>query len=137
MVVLVLLKIKFGDAQISVLKIVIPTSKTACINSYLSITNFDIFRLGYIFTHSIGQELVYIDPFLANVPVLYALKTKETKRLLLFSEGIKMGAVGKNGLTLKRLGRGGGGVNLSPTPQRGFLENVSCKERVKPCFFYF
>ena len=35
----------------------------------LSITNLDIFRLGYMFTHSIGQELVYIDPSLANVPI--------------------------------------------------------------------
>ena len=31
-------------------------------------TILDIFRLCYISSHSIGYKLVYIDPFLANVP---------------------------------------------------------------------
>ena len=41
----------------------------------LSITNLDMFRLGYLFTYSIGYGLVYIDPFSASVPILYLLKT--------------------------------------------------------------
>ena len=40
MVVLVLLKIKFGHAQISVLKFGIPISKTACINPWESQDTF-------------------------------------------------------------------------------------------------
>ena len=56
----------------------------------LSITNFDIFRLGYIFTHSIGTELVSLDSFMVNVAILYPLKIPgNKKRLLEFSKGIK------------------------------------------------
>ena len=54
----------------------------------LPVTNLDMFRLGYIFTHSIGWDLVYIDPFVANVPILYPLKTP-AKWLSVFSRGIK------------------------------------------------
>ena len=43
----------------------------------LSIINLDIFRLGYTLSLSIGLELVYIDPFLADVHILYPLKTPE------------------------------------------------------------
>ena len=56
----------------------------------LSITNLDMFRLGYIFTHSIGQELVYIDPFLANVPILYLLKTPGNQKASVVFIGYEM-----------------------------------------------
>ena len=35
----------------------------------LSITNLDIFRLGYILSHSMVFELVHVDPFLVTVPI--------------------------------------------------------------------
>ena len=54
-----------------------------------SITNLDMFRLGYLFTHSIGLDHVYIDPFVANVPILYPLKAPGNKRLSVFSGSIK------------------------------------------------
>ena len=55
----------------------------------LSIINFDIIRLGYIFTHSIGKELVYINPFLAHVPLLYPLKTPGNQNASVVFRGIK------------------------------------------------
>ena len=55
----------------------------------LAITNLDIFRLAYILSHNIGQELVPIDPFLASVPFYNPCKDQETKRVLVFSGGIK------------------------------------------------
>ena len=37
----------------------------------LSITKLYIFRLGFVLSHSIGLELAYIDPFLANDHFFY------------------------------------------------------------------
>ena len=63
-----------------------------------SITNLDIFRLGYIFTPSIGSELVHIDTFLANVPILYHLKPPGNENNSGVFMGYKMGTVARNGL---------------------------------------
>ena len=55
----------------------------------LSFTRLDMFRLGYILTHRFGYEFVYIDLFLANVSILYPLKTPGNHRLAVFSGGLK------------------------------------------------
>ena len=44
----------------------------------LSITNLDMFRLG----------LDYIDPFVANVPILYPLKTPGNQKAFGFFRGV-------------------------------------------------
>ena len=54
-----------------------------------SITNFDIFRLGYIFTY---------DPFLANATILYSLKTPGNQKPSGVFRGYKMETVARNGL---------------------------------------
>ena len=41
----------------------------------LFITKLDIFRLGYVLSHSIGLELIHVDPSLASIPILHHLKT--------------------------------------------------------------
>ena len=64
----------------------------------LSITSLHMFRLGYIFEHRIGKELVYIDPFVANVSILYPLKTPGNQKAFGDFRGYKMGAVARNGL---------------------------------------
>ena len=56
----------------------------------LSITNLDIFRLGYILSDTIGQELVHIEAFLANAPILYVLKTLENQKASGVFRGSKM-----------------------------------------------
>ena len=43
----------------------------------LFITNLDIFRLSYILPRSICKKLVYINQFMANMPISYSLKTRE------------------------------------------------------------
>ena len=64
----------------------------------VSINNFDIFRIGYIFTNSIGQELVYIDPFLAIGLILYPLKTPGNEKAFGVFRGYKIGARARNDL---------------------------------------
>ena len=64
----------------------------------LPITNLDIFRLAYILSHSIGQELVRIDPFLASVPVLYPLKRPGNQKASGVFRGYKIRAMARNGL---------------------------------------
>ena len=68
-------------------------------NFYISIyhiTNVDIFRLGYILSHSICSELVYIDPFLASVPILYLLKTLGNQNAFNVFRGYKMRTMARN-----------------------------------------
>ena len=44
------------------------------------------------------QKFYYINPFLANVPILYPLKTPESQRYSDVSRGYKMGTLVRNGL---------------------------------------
>ena len=55
-----------------------------------------MFRLGYIFTHSVGEELVYIDPFVTNAPILYPLKTSGNQKAFGVFKGYKMGTMARN-----------------------------------------
>ena len=64
----------------------------------LSAVHFNIFRLGYIFIHNISQELVYINAFPANVPILYFLKTPGNQKASCVFWGYKIGTATKNGL---------------------------------------
>ena len=64
----------------------------------LSITNLDIFRLGYIFTHSTGYELIYINTFLSCVTILYSLKTPGNQKVSGVFREYKMGAITRNSL---------------------------------------
>ena len=64
----------------------------------LSITRLDILRLSYIFTQSIGQELVYINPFLVSVLILYPLKTPGNQKASNVFRGYKMRTMARNGL---------------------------------------
>ena len=47
---------------------------------YITYASLDIFRLGNILSHSMGKELIHINPFLASVPILYPLKTPGTQK---------------------------------------------------------
>ena len=50
---------------------------------------------------NIIEEL--INPFLANVPILYALKTPENQRFSGVFRGYKMRALDRNGLIMNKL----------------------------------
>ena len=64
----------------------------------MSITILDIFRLGFILSHSMAKELVHINSFLASVPILYPLKkTGNQKASGVFRE-YKMRVMAQNGL---------------------------------------
>ena len=54
------------------------------------VTKLDIFRLGYILsrTRNTGKELIYIDPFLANVPVLYPPKSTRKPKVFRCLQGV-------------------------------------------------
>ena len=54
----------------------------------LSITNLGIFRLGYMLSHSMCQELIHVDPFLASVPILYPLKTPRNQKASAILQGV-------------------------------------------------
>ena len=64
----------------------------------MSITNHYIFKLGFILSHSIGKELAYTDPFLANVPILYHLEKPEDQKASSVFRGYKMGIIARKGL---------------------------------------
>ena len=64
----------------------------------MSITNLDVFRLRYILSHNIGWELVCINPFLANMPILYPLKTPPQQNYSSVFKSYKMGTMARNGL---------------------------------------
>ena len=64
----------------------------------LSITNLDVFRLGYILSHSMVKERVQIHPYLASVHILYSLKTPGIQKTSGVLQGYKMGAMARNGL---------------------------------------
>ena len=64
----------------------------------LSITSFDIFRRGYVLSHSMDYELVHIDPYLASVPILYPLKTPANQKTSGVVRGYKMRTMTQNGL---------------------------------------
>ena len=63
-----------------------------------SITNLDIFTLGYILSYSIGYDLAYIDPFLADVSILYTMKTPGKQKASSVFRGYEMGIMARNGL---------------------------------------
>ena len=65
----------------------------------LPITDLYIFRLGFILSHSIGSELAYIDPFLANVPIWYPPETPENQNASSVFRGYKIGIMARNDLT--------------------------------------
>ena len=46
----------------------------------LFITKLDIFRLGYVLSHSIGLEFIHVDSFLASMPILHHLKNTRTPK---------------------------------------------------------
>ena len=64
----------------------------------LSITSLDIFRLGNILSHSMGEELVHINPFLASVPILYPFKTPGNQNAFGVLREYKMRVMAQNGL---------------------------------------
>ena len=64
----------------------------------LPITNLDIFRLGNILSHSMGLELVHINPFLASVPILHPLKTPGNQKASGVFREYKMRVMAQNGL---------------------------------------
>ena len=64
----------------------------------LPITSLDIFRLGNILSHSMGEELVHINPFLASVPILYPLKTPGNQKASGVFREYKMRVMAQNGL---------------------------------------
>ena len=64
----------------------------------LSITNLHMFRLGYISTHSSDWELVYIETFLVNVPILYTLKTPGNQGVFGVFREYKMRIMARNSL---------------------------------------
>ena len=83
--------------------------------------NFDIFRLYYILLHSIGQELVYIDPFLANVSILYLLKTPENSNYSSVYRSDKMGTMVRNGFIKFIIPRRGPAQKISFLLARCFI----------------
>ena len=64
----------------------------------LSITNLYIFKLGFVLSHSIGKELAYTDPFLANVPILYPLEKTENQKASSVFRGYKLRIMARKGL---------------------------------------
>ena len=65
----------------------------------LSITNLCIFRFGFTLSHSIGLiALAYIDPFLADVPILYLLETPGNQKASSVFKGYKMRIMARNNL---------------------------------------
>ena len=55
----------------------------------LCIPNLDMFRLDCKLSRRIGEELVYINPFLANFPILCFCGFIKTKGFLVFSGDTK------------------------------------------------
>ena len=45
-------------------------------------------------------KIVLVNPFLANVPILYPLKTPENQRFSVVFKGYKMGTLAGNGLNM-------------------------------------
>ena len=64
----------------------------------MSITNLDVFRLRYILSHNIGWELVCINPFLANMSILYPQNTPPKQNYSSVFKSYKMGAMARNSL---------------------------------------
>ena len=57
-----------------------------------------MFRLGDILSHSMGEELVHINPFLASVPILCPLKTPGKQKASGVFREYKMRRMAQNGL---------------------------------------
>ena len=79
----------------------------------LSITNLYIFKLGFVLSHSIGKELAYTDPFLANVPILYPLEIPENQNAFSVFRGYKMGIKARKGLIKFIIAREGSAQKIS------------------------
>ena len=83
------------------------------ISMYPITTNLYIFRLGFVLSHSTGQELAYIDPFLANVPTLYPLETPGNQTVSSIFRGYKMGIMARNYLITFIIARSGPAKKIS------------------------
>ena len=79
----------------------------------LSITNLYIFKLGFVLSHSIGKELAYTDPFLANVPILYPLEKPENQKASSVFRGCKMGIMARKGFIKFTIAREGPAQKMS------------------------
>ena len=86
----------------------------------LSIINLYIFKLGFILSHSIGWELAYTNPFLANLPILYSLETPENQKASSVFRGYKIGIMARKGLIKFIIAREG------PAQKNSFL--LACCE---------
>ena len=64
----------------------------------MSITSLDIFRLGYILSHSMCEVLVHIKPFLASVLILYSLKAPGNQKPFSIFRRFNMRTKSRNGL---------------------------------------
>ena len=51
--------------------------------------------------HLFVYTMILVNPFLANVPILYPLKTPENQRFSDVFRGYKMGTLARNGLIIK------------------------------------
>ena len=101
----------------------------------------DIFKLGYILSHSIGQELVYIDPFLTNEPILFPLKTPENQKSSNVFRRYKMGTMVRDGLIKFIIPRWGPAKKISfllayiaSVGEEVKLKKTRLQNQLKTCF---